>query len=222
MNKRLKKKMEKRQKELANLKDKTVSTVSKTVLPVVTKVEEVIAPVVSKVEEKITSTKTKAVVSSTRKAKLTKQTLPLDNALYPIFTTILAAEKKTATAVFNDLMAAEVSNFVAEDDITEVGEVLAAFAEAKLHVAKYYKSKTAVRPLTAKMVTDEKTRLKRFAEITALAEEITALPTTSEALNRSHLSVDLVADKASLVEQLNTIVSTYNEQLDDTIEKLSI
>lgn len=31
MNKRLKKKMEKRQKELANLKDKTVSTVSKTV-----------------------------------------------------------------------------------------------------------------------------------------------------------------------------------------------
>lgn len=222
MNKRLKKKLAKRQQEAASIKEKTIETVSKTVSPVVAKVEEAVAPVVTKIEKIVAAPKKEAVPKSTRKAKLTKQTLPLDNALYPIFNTILAAEKKTATQVFNDVMAMEVANYVAEDDITAVGEVLSAFEAATQHVSKYYKSKTTVRPLTAKMITDEKTRLKRFAEIKAVAAEVSELPTDSDALNRSHLTVNLTKEKANLVAQLNAVVSTYNDQLDDSIEKLAL
>ncbi|EUJ38989.1 hypothetical protein [Brochothrix campestris] len=211
MNKRLKKKLAKRQQEA------TISQVTAT-KPAVKTV--VVSPVI-KPTKTVGATPTVAS-KSTHKVQLTKQTLPLDKALYPIYNTLLAAANTTATKAFNQLMLDAVANSVATEDIVEVGAVLATYEEATARVTKYFKSKTAVRPLTAKMLTDDKARTKRFDEIIALATDVAGLATESAAVTRSTLALDLTAQKQALTAQLATIAAAYNAQLDETQAPLSL
>lgn len=211
MNKRLKKKMAKRQQE---------ATISQVIAPKTAVKAVVVSPVIKPTETVVSTPITES--KSAHKVQLSKQTLPLDKALYPIYNTLLAAANTTATKAFNQLMLSTVSNSVASEDIVEVGAVLATYEEATTRVTKYFKSKSAVRPLTAKMLTDDKARTKRFDEITAIANEVTGLTTESAAVTRSKLSVDLVAQKQQLTSQLATIAAAYNAQLDETQAPLSL
>lgn len=211
MNKRLKKKLAKRQQEATISQVITTKPAVKTV---------VVSPVIKPTETVVA--KTTAISKSIHKVQLSKQTLPLDKALYPIYNTLLAAANTTATKAFNQLMLDAVANSVAAEDIAEVGAVLATYEDATARVTKYFKSKTAVRPLTAKMLTDDKARTKRFDEIIALTTDVAGLATESAAVTRSTLSLDLMAQKQSLTAQLATIAAAYNAQLDETHTQLSL